>query len=458
MTKRKGLEPSSSAQPSVSPAGASVRPKLRGALRLYPALTSLLLPAVPWHLGRRAARGKEDPARLGERRGLAGRARPDGALIWVHAASIGEALSMLGLIERLLARYDEAHILLTTGTVTSAGILAERLPPRAIHQFVPLDHPRFITRFLDHWRPDLALWVESEFWPNLISGTAARGTPVLLVNARISERSFRGWTRFPRSIQGIMSQFALCLAPDQETARRLTLLGAPNVSVTGHLKLCAPPLPADPTTLRDLRAAIGGRPVWLAASLHDEDQAILTAHRAVSAVHEDSLTIAVPRQPDRGSRLAENASRLGLETSLRSASMPLTPTTQLYIADTVGELGLFFRLAQAAFLGRSLAPLGGSNPLEPARLDCPILHGPHTTNFAGLYAALDAAGASQPVRDGAELGDRVALLLSAPDLRRTMAEAARREAQSADGILDTVMDALAPFLETGQGEAGMPAP
>ncbi|MGF1456350.1 MAG: 3-deoxy-D-manno-octulosonic acid transferase [Alphaproteobacteria bacterium] len=421
-------------------------PRLKGALRLYPALSHLLLPAVGWHLRRRAAKGKEHGGRLGERRGLAAAPRPDGPLIWVHAASIGEALSVLALIERLLAEAAGMHVLVTTGTVTSADILAERLPSRARHHFVPLDHPRFVARFLDHWRPDLALWVESEFWPNLLRGTAARRIPTVLVNARISERSFRGWSRFPRSIEGLLGHFTRCLAPDEATAQRLTALGARHVSVTGHLKLCAPPLPADPTRLRDLRAAVDGRPVWLAASIHGEDEAILTAHRIAAASHADALTIAVPRQPDQGPALVAGAERLGIRAALRSRDGLPTGDTGLYVADTIGELGLFYRLARAAFLGRSLSPMGGSNPLEPARLDCPILHGPHTENFDALYRSLQGAGASHPVAGGAELGERIALLLSSPDLCRTMAEAARNQAQAADGILDRVMEALAPSL------------
>ncbi len=421
--------------------------RLSGSLRLYPALTHALAPLAPWHLNRRARRGKEEAARLAERQGRAGRARPEGPVIWVHAASVGESLSALPLIEALLARDPALHVLLTTGTVTSAHLAAERLPPRALHQYVPLDHAPYVRRFLAHWRPDLALWIESEFWPSLLGGLGAAGIPTALVNARISERSFKGWSRFPASIEGLVGGFRLCLAPEEGTAARLARLGARQVVVTGNLKHCAAPLPTDGKAFESLRAAIGSRPVWLAASIHEEDEAILEAHDVARDSVPDLLTIAAPRQPAAALQFIEKAGNRGLRATRRSEGALPTEDTQIYLADTIGEMGTLYRIAEIAFLGRSLAPLGGSNPLEAARLGCAILHGPRIENFRDVFDALDRESAVRCVSDGVALGAAVRDLLLDAGARNALAHAAERHA-SAQGarVLRRILDSLAPVL------------
>ncbi len=423
-----------------------------GLLRLYPFVTRLLEPAVPTLLRKRVKAGKEDPARLGERRGEPGLPRPGtGPLVWVHSASVGEALSVLPLIGRLLEDNPDLHVLATTATVTSAAILKERLPDRAMHQFVPLDHPRYVDRFLEAWRPDLALWVESEFWPNLLHRTARRGVPVVLVNARVSERSFKSWNRFPSSSRGLLNQFSACLAQDDIVAGRLEALGAKQVQVTGNLKFASPPLPADGDDLEHLGAALAGRPVLLAASTHDEEQTIARAHTLLAKNHPDLITIIAPRQPSRGAEIARELRLLDLHVAQRSESEKVERETGIYLADTIGEMGLFFRLADVAFLGRSLVEMGGSNPLEAARLECAILHGPYIGNFSAVYQDLSAAGAARSVTGAEDLAETAGQMFADKDRHRAMIGAAQGVVAQADAVIERVMDALRPHLSRALG-------
>lgn len=415
-------------------------------LGAYRGLSTLAPPALRVLLKRRLARGKEDAARLPERMGIAGRARPAGPLVWLHAASVGEALSTLPLIERVLARLPGAHALVTTGTVTSARIMAERLPPRALHQFVPLDAAPWVARFLDHWRPNLALWIESELWPNLLRDTAARGVPIALVNARMTERSFRGWRRWPRAARALLGEFRLVLAQGETYAGRFRALGAAQVSVAGNLKYAAPPLPADDAKLAELRAAIGARPVWLAASIHPGEEAAVAEAQGLLKGASGALCIVVPRHPDKGAAMAEGIRARGLAVALRSAGALPGAGIAIYIADTLGELGLFYRVARIALIGGSLIPHGGQNPIEPALFGVPVLHGSHVENFADVVRALADAGAAIAVRDGASVAACLEQLLPRPNELAAMGEAARRCAEAERGVIDRVMAALEPLL------------
>ncbi len=417
-------------------------------LHLYRGATVAAGPLIGLYLRRRRARGKEDPARFGERFGVAGRARPPGPLVWIHAASVGESVSVLPLIDRLLARRADLSALVTTGTVTSARLMAERLPPRALHQFVPIDRPDAVARFLDHWRPDLALWTESEFWPNLMTETARRGIPRVLVNARMSAGSFARWRRFPGLIAPLLAGFDLCLAQNEAEAARLRALGARRVEAPGNLKAAAPPLPVDAAALEAMRAALGARPRWLAASTHPgEEEIVAEAHRALAARRPDLLTIVAPRHPERGPALAEMFAAAGLAVARRGAGEAPEPGTAVYLADTLGELGLFYRLADVVLIGGSLVPHGGHNLLEPARLDCALLHGPHMTNFADNADAFAEAGAAETVAAAAALARAVATLLDDADERRRRAEAGARIARAGARALDRIEAALAPYLD-----------
>jgi 3-deoxy-D-manno-octulosonic-acid transferase len=415
---------------------------------IYRGLTTIASPLIGLYLRRRRAAGKEDPLRFGERLGRPGAPRPPGPLAWIHAASVGEAVAMLPLLGRILDHRADAHALVTTGTVTSARLMGERLPPRALHQYVPVDRIDGVRRFLTHWRPDLALWTESEFWPNLIGETHRLGVPCLLVNARMSDASFVRWRRLRSLIAPLLSGFALCLAQNEREADRLRELGAPNVRAVGNLKWAAPPLPADADELARLRAATGHRTVWLAASTHaGEEAAAAEAHRALEADRPGLLTVIVPRHPERGEAIARELRAIGLTVAMRSLAEPIASDTGIYLADTLGELGLFYRLADVVFVGGSLVAHGGHNPLEPARLDCALIHGPHMFNFAAITETIAGAEAATAVSDRGALTRAVGTLLDDGDLRRGRAAAARAVADAEAGVLDTVAAAIAPYLD-----------
>jgi 3-deoxy-D-manno-octulosonic-acid transferase len=418
-------------------------------LRLYRALTTLMGPLVTLYLLRRMARGKEDRARFAERRGNAGRARPEGPLVWVHAASIGEAVSMLALIDEIVATHPALSVLVTTGTVTSARLLATRLPEgRAFHQYVPVDRPAYVRRFLDHWQPDLALWVESELWPNLVMAAQARGIPLLLVNGRMSQRSFARWQRWPAIINPVIGAFDLCLAQDAVQAERLRQLGARRALSVGNLKAAAGPLPVSEAELAKLAAQAAGRPLWLAASTHEGEEAIAAeVHRRLKGRWPDLLTIIVPRHPARAAAIAALLRQRELRVARRSAAEAIDPSVDIYLGDTLGELGLFYRLAGIAFIGGSLVPSGGHNPLEAALLDCAVLHGPDMSNCSAIARDLAAAGAALTVRDAEEFATALARLLVDPAERARRAAAGIDVAADNRAVLDAVLERIAPWLE-----------
>ncbi|MCC7267917.1 MAG: 3-deoxy-D-manno-octulosonic acid transferase [Caulobacteraceae bacterium] len=388
-------------------------------LALYAAGTRLLEPLAPTLLKRRAARGKEDPARLAERLGHAARARPAGRLIWLHGASVGESLSLLPLIEALQTARPDATLLVTSGTRTSAELLARRLPPEVIHQYAPVDAPAALARFLDHWRPDLLALAESELWPNLWMAARARGVRTALVSARITEASARGWSRAPAAARALMSGFDLLLPQDDASAGRAVAMGGRDGGRL-NLKLLGAPLPADPQRLAVLAGAAAGRPVLLAASTHPgEDEIVLRAFAGVS----DALLVIVPRHPERGAAVAALA---GADRSVaRQAAGQSFGETEVFIADVLGELGLWYRLAAGAFIGGSLIPgPGGHNPVEAAQLDCPIASGPLVDNWASVYAPLVAAHACRVTADATGLAAAFADFAAGASAARQGAERA----------------------------------
>lgn len=420
-------------------------------IAIYRGLTSLTEPIVRVYLGLRARRGKEDPLRMAERRGIASAPRPEGPLIWLHAASVGEAQSALALIDRLLAMRADVNMLVTSGTVTSASMLEKRLPERAIHQFVPVDLRRWVRRFLSHWRPDMALFLESELWPNLVLETAQRNCPLILVNGRLSARSFARWRKASGIAGPLMRSFALCLGQTDRDREHFAALGAPRSEYPGNLKYSAKPLPSDEAALAAIREAVGDRPVWLAASTHpgEEDMAA-AAHKALKKSHPRLLTIIVPRHPSRGEEIAAT---LDVDFSVRRRSKNEQPDAdcEIYLADTLGELGLFYRLAEIAFIGGSTGSLGGHNPLEAAQLDCAVIHGPDMTNFRTVAADLTAADAALSFESEAGLIRAVGRLLSDRDECRRLARAARKVSTENADALDRIANALAPFVEALPG-------
>lgn len=413
-------------------------------LRAYRLATSCFRPFAGLLLDRRQRRGKEDASRRSERLGIAGRPRPEGRLAWLHGASVGEAITLLPLAARLAQ--EGYRILMTTGTVTSAALMAERLPAGAIHQFVPLDIPAFVRRFLQHWRPDLACFLESELWPGMIAEIKAAGVPLALVNGRMSPRSFARWCRLPRTSTALLSSFDLIAAQSEDDGRRFASLGAPRVIVTGNLKFDAPLQPADPEALETLRRAVGGRPLWLAAVTHDGEEAL--AGR-VHAVHRDRfpglLTLIVPRHPERGADIAAALRAEGLTVALRSQGTALEAVHDVYVADTVGEMGLFYRLARIVFMGKSLTGKGGQNPIEPVKLGAAVLHGPHIHNFVEAYGALDSAGGAVTVHGAEDLSAAVARLLADPREVERLAAGGAEAIATLSGALERTVAALQPL-------------
>ena len=410
----------------------------------------LARPLVPLALARRVARGKENAGRLGERYGFASLPRPAGRLVWVHAASVGETNAVLPLIGRLTAMGFK--VLFTSTTLTSSRVAAARLPEGAVHQFGPVDITRYVDRFLDHWQPELAVFVESELWPIIIRRLHRRAVPLAIVNARLSERSFRGWRRFAGTAGALFSRIALCLAQSEEDGARFRTLGAANVQVTGNLKFDTPILSADAGEVERLRSLIGQRPLWIAASTHEgEEEIVADAHRLLRDRHPGLLTIVVPRHPERGAAVRAMLAGRRLAVVQRARGEPLVREVDVYVADTLGELGLFYRLAPIAFLGGSLVPHGGQNPIEPARLEAAVLHGPHVGNFAEVYARLDAATGApgEAVVDAPSLAAAVGRLIANPRLRADRAAAALAALAPLSGALDATMNALHPFLAAG---------
>nr|WP_221247888.1 3-deoxy-D-manno-octulosonic acid transferase [Brevundimonas basaltis] len=415
----------------------------------YRLLTRLLEPLAPRLLDARAKQGKEDPARVDERLGLASVARPAGGLVWLHGVSVGETLSLLPVVERLRQKRPDLTVLVTSGTLTSATLLAKRLPPGVIHQFAPVDTPGAVCAFLDHWRPAAAVFVESELWPNLILEARRREVKLVLASARITGKTADGWRRFPGLARRLLSAFDRILPQDATSADRLEGLGA---RIDGHvnLKLAGAAPPHDPGAFTRLSAAIGDRPVVVAASTHDGEEIALV--RALDKLADRLCLILVPRHPERSAAIAAALSRDGYRFALRSAGREPDRDTDLYVADTLGEMGLFLRLADVVVMGGSFSaalekpPVGGHNPLEPARLGKPAVTGPDMSNWAAVTDALVAAGGLAVVEAPWDLPAVLAPLLADEAEAKRMGERGRRAAAEAGSGLDRLWDSLTPLL------------
>lgn len=417
-------------------------------LGLYRFVTGIGSPFWTFHLSRRVRQGKEDERRLSERRGEATIKRPDGPLFWIHAASVGEALLALPLINALLEERPALHVLMTTGSVTSAQLMADRLPPRAFHQFAPLDRAFAWRNFFTYWRPALGCLVESEIWPHLILEAERAHLPLMLINGRMSPRSASHWRWAGASVRRLLGSLVLCLARTQADAERFEKLGAIDVHTFGNLKDAAPPLPVDRAALAKLRAIIGDRPVWLAASTHaGEEKEVVSAHQRLCKAQPDLLTIIVPRHPERGDQLVRELSYQGDKIAQRSRGEQPDAETGLYLADTLGELGLFYRLARLAFIGGSLVPRGGQNPIEAARLGCPPLFGPHTGNFDEMTTELLERSAAKRVLDAKDLADTVQALFVDPARLAKMAASGIKAGADGSVVLERVQQAILLLLD-----------
>ncbi len=420
-------------------------------LTAYRLATAALAPFAPAVLSVRARRGKEDPARLGERLGRASLPRPPGPLAWLHGASVGESLSLLPLVQGLRTRRPDLTMLVTSGTVTAAELLARRLPPGVLHQYAPVDAPAAAARFAEHWRPELAVFVESELWPNLLAAVRRRGARTALVSARLSEASLRGWGRVPASARAVLGGFDLVLAQDEPAGGSLARLGARDDGRL-NLKLAGAPLPIDAARVQALRAAAGG-PVLLAASTHPGEDARVLA--AFAPLQLRARLVIAPRHPVRGPSIAALARADGLTASLQSAGEPFG-AAEVHVADALGELGTWFTLAEACFVAGSWARgVGGHNPLEPARLGCPLASGPQVENWRGVYATLQAADAVRTVAEPVAL---TAFWAEALDgALQGQADRARAAAAAEDGTLAAALDRLEAFLGPPPLGEGNPA-
>ena len=405
--------------------------KARVLIAGYSVITRAMQPVLPIILKRRLARGKEDAARWREKLAVPSAKRPQGRLIWLHAVGLGETLALRGVIAALRARMPDAHFLVTSTTRASAKVFTQNLPANTVHQLLPLDTPRHAQAFLDFWRPDLSIWAEQELWPGFVIETARRGIPLALINARITDEGFARRRRIAPLYGALLARFALTSAQDLGSADHLSALGARNVTIAGLLKSTAPPLAYDADALRALKVQLGDRFIWVAASTHPEDEAIaLAAHAAVTKDDPTALLVIIPRHPERASEIAK-------VHDLR-VSLDRDPAAQVWVIAEFGALGLWYRLARAAFIGGTNSAIEGHNPWEAAIVGCPVFHGPHYANFKADFPALHTAGGAKLVTDPAKL----AASLQADDIAKR-GKAARDAVLLQTDVLAALFDDLA---------------
>ena len=417
---------------------------------IYNTLVRTLYPIViRRYIEKRKKMGKEDVKRFNERVGRPTKPRPAGRLIWLHGASVGESISMLPLINRLLEIYPDAHVMVTTGTTTSAEVMAKRLPERAFHQYLPIDNPVFAARFIRHWQPTIALWFESEFWPGMLSTIKRRNIPLILINGRISNKSFKRWQQFDFVIKEILDCFTACLGQSEEDAYRLRALGAKDAMCLGNLKYAGLPIPVDEEKKKEIQDEIGERPVWLVSSTHSDEEAKIGRYlKELSAKHEGLLTIIAPRHPTRGVEIRDILQdKYQLKTALRSANEKIQPETEVYIADTIGEMGIWYELCQIVFIGGSLIPHGGQNFMEPSRCRDAVIVGPHMHNFTDAMNRAKRADGIIQVDETVDLIDMVDQLLSNKELLDAKRSLAYNWATSEAKVLDGIAEKIQGYME-----------
>ena len=413
-------------------------------LKIYNALITILYPLViKGYINKRKQIGKEDVARFNERVGRPKLPRPEGKLFWLHGASVGESVSMLPLINKILETYPDSHVMVTTGTVTSADVMQKRLPERAFHQFIPIDNPIFTARFVKYWHPDVALWFESEFWPAVLTSIKRKNIPLILINGRISNKTFKRWQQFDFICKELLSCFTMCLGQSEEDAYRLRVLGAKETTCLGNLKYAGLPLPIDENNKKETLKQIGNRKLWLASSTHDDEEIrIAKVHKRLKEKYSDLLTIIVPRHPNRGQEIVDEIKKLELSTALRSKGEKIHSTTDVYVADTIGEVGMWYDIAKIVFIGGSLIPHGGQNFIEPSRVRDAVIVGPHMHNFTDAMSRAKKADAVMQISDTLELQELLEQLLDNEQLLDAKCSLAYNWAASETKVLDGIMDKI----------------
>ena len=417
-------------------------------IKIYNFLVAVLYPLViQGYVKKRKICGKEDVQRFNERVGKPKKERPQGKLFWLHGSSVGESVSMLPLIHKILETYPDSHVMVTTGTVTSADVMQKRLPERAFHQFIPIDNPVFTNRFVRYWRPDVVLWFESEFWPAVLSSISKRNIPLILINGRISNKTFKRWQQFDFICKELLECFTLCLGQSEEDAYRLRILGAKDAVCLGNLKYAGLPLPIDEDAKRTLLKQIGKRKLWLISSTHDDEEIRLAkVHKKLKAKYPDLLLIIAPRHPNRGSEIAAELKKMDLSSALRSKDEKITSSTDTYIADTIGEMGLWYDIAKIVFIGGSLIPHGGQNFIEPSRVRDAVIVGPHMHNFSDAMARARKADAIMQIDNLDELEKIVDELLANDTLLDAKCSLAYNWAQSETKVLDGIIDKIKVYF------------
>ena len=420
-------------------------------LKIYSKITSKALPLWEKLLTFRLSKGKEDETRVNERRGITDATRPEGKLIWLHAASVGETQSSLILINAIIKKYPDVQFLITSGTVTSANLMAERLPKNAIHQYVPYDRPEWVAAFLSHWRPDFVLWMESELWPNMLQQVKEQKIPAALINARLSQKSFQIWRVFKSTAKEILSTFSLILTQTHTHEKQFKSLGQTNVVTSDNIKYSAVPLPIEGSKLGALKTAIGARPFWVYASTHEGEELLACKiHSSLKQKIPDILTIIIPRHPERRNAIHKICNVMKLHSILRGDASTLPEkNTDIYIADTLGELGMFYSITDIAMIGRSFSDDGGGghNPIEAAQMKCVVLTGPNVQYQQDLFDDMFRQNAAYQMDDKTELLNTLRNLLGESSLVTEAINTSYAYAQTKTNVINIVMEQLTPHLD-----------
>lgn len=418
----------------------------RNMLSAYRFLGSAAYPFIGPYLAYRTSRGKEERARRGERYGKTNISRPQGPVIWAHAASVGESVAMTPLVETIAS--TGIHIVMTTGTVTSAQLVADQLGSKVIHQYAPLDLRPAVNKFLDHWKPDLVIGCESEIWPTTILSVGARHIPHVLVNGRLSDRSFAAWQKRPELAEALFENFAHVIAQSELDGERFRKLGARPVTVSGNLKVDTAPAAADQQALADLQRQIAGRRTWAAISTHEgEEEIAAEVHKMLQVRYPHLVTIIVPRHPARTPEILAMLAEKGLKVAQRSTGDIIDGETNILLGDTIGEMGLYLQLTEIAFIGNSLTKEGGHNPLEPAMMGTAVLTGRNVQNFRESFQRLIKNGGARVVKDRNMLAGAINFLFNNPQHLRSMINAGANTVKDMRGALDRTLLALEPFIQ-----------